>query len=209
MDIKAVIFDLDGVLVSTDDMHRRAWEKLAKRLGIPFDDETNRKLLGLSRMESLDIILGGRPFTAEQKQELAEEKNQSYRELISQMTPADVSFDVLLTLNTLKAQGFLTAIGSSSKNAPVIVEKTSLGRFFDAIADGNCITRSKPDPEVFLKAAEMLEISPENSMVIEDAEAGIAAARAGGFYCASIGQAAKMQLGDFKLDKLSDILGIV
>ena len=181
--INAIIFDLDGVICSTDRYHYLAWKELADSLGIPFDEQVNRQLRGVSRMESLEIILGdhGGEYTPQEKMVLAETKNEIYKRFLSAMTPGDLPEDVSLTLQTLRQRGYRLAIGSSSKNTRQILKQLGLGDFFDAVADGTQITRSKPDPEVFLLAASLLGVSPENAMVIEDAESGIRAAKAGGF----------------------------
>ena len=211
MDCKAIIFDLDGVLCSTDEYHYKAWKALADRLGIPFDRERNNLLRGVSRMQSLEIILeqSSCHYTDAEKKAFAEEKNALYRKLLAGMSPADLSDDVKSTLDTLRTTGFRLAVGSSSKNAPYILDQIGLGRYFDAVADGNCITHSKPHPEVFLKAAEMLDLSPGNCLVVEDAHAGVAAAKAGGFCCAAMGDAKDDQQADFHLTKFSDLIGIV
>ena len=191
MRYSGIIFDLDGVICSTDEYHYLAWKALADRLRIPFDRERNDLLRGVSRMQSLEIILekSGRSFTAAEKAALAEEKNSLYRRLLGRMSPADLPDDVRRTLGALRGAGLRLAIGSSSKNTPFILRQIGLEGFFDAVADGNCITRSKPDPEVFLKAAEMLGLSPRDCLVVEDAHAGVEAAAAGGFDCAAIGRA--------------------
>lgn len=154
--MKAFIFDLDGVIVSTDSLHYRAWKTLADRESIYFDEEINNRLRGVSRMESLEIILerATRSYTQEEKNEMAEYKNNVYRELLQVLTPADRLEGVTETLDALRQKGYKLAIGSSSKNTPVILQKIGYGSYFDAISDGNNITHSKPDPEVFLKAAE-------------------------------------------------------
>ena len=174
MRYSGIIFDLDGVICSTDEYHYLAWKALADRLRIPFDRERNDLLRGVSRMQSLEIILekSGRSFTAAEKAALAEEKNSLYRRLLGRMSPADLPDDVRRTLGALRGAGLRLAIGSSSKNTPFILRQIGLEGFFDAVADGNCITRSKPDPEVFLKAAEMLGLPPRDCLVVEDAVSG-------------------------------------
>ena len=181
MGIKGVIFDLDGVLCSTDECHYLAWKELADSLGIPFDETINRRLRGVSRMESLDIILqaAGRAFSSREKQALAARKNERYRRLLMKLTPADLPGGVRATLDELRRRGLRLAVGSSSKNTPLILQRLGLEDWFDAVADGNDITRSKPDPEVFLLAAERLRLPPGECMVVEDADAGIEAALAG------------------------------
>lgn len=180
--IKAVIFDLDGVIVSTDDCHFRAWKRMADEEGIYFDREINNRLRGVSRMASLDIVLerSKREYSESEKQELAERKNEYYKELICELTPDDILPGVMDKLENLKENGIKIAIGSSSKNTPIILKQIGLDGYFDAVSDGNNITHSKPDPEVFLKAAEMLNIPPEDCMIVEDADAGIEAGKRAG-----------------------------
>lgn len=208
--LTGIIFDLDGVLLNTDNFHYNAWKKLADRLGIYFDRTINNQLRGVSRMASLDIVLGdhGKDFTQEQKNALAEEKNNIYRQSLSQMTSKDVSDDVRLTLEKIRSAGLKTAIGSSSKNTKYILERTEITHYFDAVSDGNNITKSKPDPEVFLKAAEYLGLKPSECIVVEDAHAGIEAAKAGGFTAVAIGDARTHEKADYKIDNLKDILQI-
>ena len=183
--MRAVIFDLDGVLVRTDQAHDKAWRALAVRLGIPFDGRAAARLRGVSRMEALDIVLEGcgRSFTPAEKEALAAEKKERYRALIAEMTPADVAPDTTVTLKALRERGLLLAVASSSKNARFILERTGLTPYFHAVVDGTQIARSKPDPEVFLKAAQALGVSPAEALVVEDAAAGVRAARCGGGPC--------------------------
>lgn len=208
MNLTGIIFDLDGVLCFTDKYHYRAWKKLADRLGIYFDEKINDRLRGVSRMQSLEIILekSDRRYTDEEKALFAEEKNATYRELLAGMTPADVSEEVRNTLVKLKERGWGLAVGSSSKNASLILGKTDLVGYFDAVSDGNNITRSKPDPEVFLKAAEFLGRKPEECLVVEDSLAGIEAGIAGGFKTAAIGDAVRYKRADIQLASFSDLL---
>ena len=186
--IKAVLFDLDGVIVSTDHCHYRAWKRMADEEGIYFDEKINDRLRGVSRMASLDIVLerATRTYDAAEKAELAGRKNGYYRELISELTPADILPGAMENLNKLKRNGVLVAVGSSSKNTPIILKQIGLAGFFDAVSDGNNITHSKPDPEVFLKAAEMLGVLPAECLVVEDADAGIEAGRNGGMKTLSV-----------------------
>ena len=208
MDYKGIIFDLDGVICSTDEYHYRAWKALADRLGIPFDRERNNLLRGVSRMESLNIILekSDKAYTDDEKAAMAEEKNALYRQLLVQMSPADLSDDVRRTLDALRKAGLKLAIGSSSKNTPFILERIGLGGFFDAVADGNCITHSKPHPEVFLKAAEMLGLAPRTCIVVEDAHAGVEAAVSGGFACAAMGDARDDSRAAWHLRSFSELM---
>lgn len=209
--IYAIIFDLDGVICSTDRYHYLAWKALADRLGIPFDEQVNQKLRGVSRMESLEIVLGerGSDYSDEEKLALAEQKNDIYKSYLSSMTPGDLSKDVRMTLHTLRQRGYLLAIGSSSKNTRQILKQLGLGDFFDAVADGTQITRSKPDPEVFLLAASMLGVSPENAIVIEDAESGVRAATAGRFRTIGIRTDGNDPDSDISIKKLSNLIDIL
>ena len=206
--MKAFIFDLDGVLVSTDKYHYQAWKKMADDEGIYFDEKINDRLRGVSRMASLGIVLerAGRQYTEEEKVALANKKNDLYRDLLKKLIPADRLAGVTETLKKLRAEGFLLAVGSSSKNTPTILDKIGYGGYFDAVSDGNNITKSKPDPEVFVKAAEMLKLPAEECFVVEDAKAGIDAAKAGGFVSVGIGDAAHYDKTDYKISTISDIL---
>ena len=210
MKFKGVIFDLDGVLCFTDELHYRAWKMLADRLNIYFDREINNRLRGVSRMESLEIVFerASRDYTIAEKEAFAAEKNAYYVESLRTMSEKDVSDEVRTTLAALKERGIKIAIGSSSKNTPTILERIGLESAFDAVSDGNNITRSKPDPEVFLKAAEFLGLAPEDCLVVEDAVAGIDAGKAGGFVTAGIGEAAAYEKSDYKLRTLSDLLSL-
>ena len=210
--IKGLIFDLDGVLVFTDKFHYQAWKTMADELGVYFDETINHRLRGVSRMDSLEIILEryeGPDLSLREKEKLAEKKNEIYRTLLESMTPDDVTKEVRDTLTKLREKGYKLAIGSSSKNAKFILEKVELKDAFDAISDGNNITKSKPDPEVFLKAAEYLGLPPKACMVVEDAEAGIEAAKKGGMYAAGIGEAAKSINADKSLKTFSELVDIV
>lgn len=211
MQIKGIIFDLDGVIVSTDEYHYKAWKALADRLGIIFDREINNRFRGVSRLACMDILeeLSGKEYDNEQKQEYANWKNELYINLLSQMSPNDVSDEVKETLTILQKRGIRLAIGSSSKNAKYILQKLEMQEYFDAISDGTNIEKSKPDPEVFLKAADFLGISPEECLVVEDAVSGVDAARAGGMKTAVVGDAAEKQYGDFILNSFSDIVSII
>ena len=186
--IKAVLFDLDGVIVSTDRCHYRAWKRMADEEGIFFDEKINDRLRGVSRMASLEIVLerASRSYTEEEKVALAARKNDYYRDLIRELTPSDILPGAMENLNELKENGILVAVGSSSKNTPLILRRIGLDAFFDAVSDGNNISRSKPDPEVFLKAAEMLGTDPADCLVVEDADAGIEAGRRGGMKTLSV-----------------------
>lgn len=208
--LKGIVFDLDGVIVSTDHYHYLGWKHVADESGIYFDESINNRLRGVSRMESLEIMLERYDGTMTEREKLAmtERKNGYYRELLSTMTPGDLSQEVKSALEILRERGYKLAIGSSSRNAGFILERIGLKDSFDALSDGNNISRSKPDPEVFLKAAEMLGEAPAELLVVEDAVAGIEAAKAGGFHSAAIGDAAKAGTGEYRLETFGDILQI-
>lgn len=211
MKYKGVIFDLDGVICSTDHYHYLAWKALADRLGAYFDETINNRLRGVSRMASLEIVLEryDGELSEEEKLAAAEEKNNTYRELLKQMSPADLAPEVKATLDWLRAQGLLLGIGSSSKNTKFILERIGLGGYFDAISDGTNITRSKPDPEVFLKGAAFLGLEPKDCLVVEDAKAGIEAALAAGMDAAAIGDAVSCGLATYNLTRFSDLIDCV
>lgn len=212
MKIRAVIFDLDGVIVSTDQFHYQAWKKIADKLGIGFDERINDKLRGVSRTESLELILEqdkSVSLSRKEKETLARQKNEEYRKLLQQLTPSHVSPEVKKTLEILRERGYKTAIGSSSKNTLFILEKIGLFSAFDAIADGTNITKSKPDPEVFLKAAELLWELPEHCLVVEDAEAGIQAAKSAGMKAAAVGAAISCEQADYRWNNIVELLNVL
>ena len=211
--IHAVIFDLDGVIVSTDDCHYRAWKMMADSQSIPFDREINERLRGVSRMESLEIILerSNRTYTQNEKEALATQKNEAYKLLIQELTPSDMLPGAMKTLEDLRSRGIRIAIGSSSRNTPIILKQIGLSGYFDAVADGNEIHHSKPDPEVFLLAVKKLKVPAENCLVVEDADAGVEAALAGGMRVLGVGSAARNPRATFsaaslEVAKLSNLL---
>lgn len=210
MDSKGIIFDLDGVICSTDRYHYLAWKNMADDIGVYFDETINNRLRGVSRMDSLEIILENYDgeLSQKEKQELAEKKNEIYKELLKQMTQKDLTREVKETLDELRGQGKKLAIGSSSKNAKFILHQIGLGEYFDAVSDGTNIAKSKPDPEVFQKAAEFLSLDSADCLVVEDARAGILAAHNGGFKSAGIGEAATSEYVTYPLGRFSDLLKI-
>lgn len=205
--IEAVIFDLDGVICHTDQYHYQAWKTIADRLSIPFDERINARMRGVSRLESLEILLeqSGKNFSQEEKERLAEEKNRIYQAFLRKMTPADLERKTFRALNTLREMNLKLAIGSSSRNTALILHRLGLDGFFDAVADGTQIKHSKPDPEVFLLAASLLGVQPSRALVVEDAPAGIQAAKAGGFLAAGLGDAAQVFETDFPISALNDL----
>ena len=208
MGLRGIIFDLDGVIVSTDEQHYLGWQALADRLGIPFSREVNSRFRGVSRMACMNILeeLGGKHYTDSEKIAYADWKNEYYRELLAQMSSDDLSQEVRSTLDALRARGLKLAVGSSSKNAKFILQRIGLSDYFDAVSDGTNISRSKPDPEVFLKAAEYLCLTPSDCLVVEDAVSGVEAAHAGGMKAATVGDAAGRGCGDFILSRFADLL---
>lgn len=211
MKIDAVIFDLDGVIVSTDDCHYKAWKKMADEEGIYFDKSINNRLRGVSRMASLEIILerSSKSYSEPEKQQLAERKNNYYKSLIRTLTPDDILCGATELTKKLRTNGIKLAIGSSSKNTPIILEQIGLNDYFDAISDGNNIVNSKPNPEVFLKAADMLCTAPSHCLVVEDADAGIVAAKAGGMYAAAVGAAKGNPKADISSDSVADLYDLI
>ena len=211
MGLRGIIFDLDGVIVSTDEQHYLGWQALADRLGIPFSREVNSRFRGVSRMACMNILeeLGGKHYTDSEKIAYADWKNEYYRKLLAQMSPADLSQEVRSTLDALRARGLKLAVGSSSKNAKFILQRIGLSDYFDAVSDGTNISRSKPDPEVFLKAAEYLGLTPSDCLVVEDAVSGVEAAHAGGMKAATVGDAAGRGCGDFILSRFADLLAYI
>lgn len=191
MKIHACIFDMDGVIVDSARYHFKAWCELALDLGIDFTEADNEALKGLSRVDSLELILqkGNLFLDNDTKLALMERKNAQYLGLIAAMTPEEVLPGVREFLIELDAQGIRIALGSSSRNATKILEAVNLSEFFDVVIDGNKVTYSKPDPEVFLKGAEEMNVKPETTVVFEDALSGIEAARAGGFRVIGVGKA--------------------
>ncbi|MFN4027539.1 MAG: beta-phosphoglucomutase [Flavobacterium sp.] len=192
MSKKAFIFDLDGVIVDTAKYHFLAWQKLAQELGIEFTPEHNEELKGVSRVRSLDIILalGHIEASQEDKNKWLIQKNEDYLSYLVDMDESEILPGVLHVLEFIKEKKQLIALGSASKNARPILEKTGILHFFDAIVDGNDVSNAKPDPEVFLKAAQLLNVSNENAIVFEDSVAGIQAANIANMISVGIGDAA-------------------
>lgn len=208
---KGIIFDLDGVICHTDHYHYLAWKEVADELGIYFDETINNRLRGVSRKESFEIILEkyNKEMSEEEKESWLTKKNDKYKELLKNMSPADLSEEVKDTLDRLRNKGMKLGIGSSSKNAGFILGQLGLGDYFDGISDGNNISRSKPDPEVFLKAAQYLELEAEDCLVVEDAVAGLEAAAAGNMDSAAIGDATTSDIAKYRLNSFADLLKAV
>ncbi len=206
--IKGIIFDLDGVLVSTDEMHYQAWKRLAEELGITgFTREDNRRQRGVSRMASLEVVLekADRAYSEEEKAELAERKNNYYLELLEHMDDSALLEGVKPVLEKLKDRKLLLAVGSASKNAPAILEKTGLTPYLDKVSCGLDTTKSKPDPEVFLVAAKKLGLPPEECLVVEDSAAGIQAAAAGNMKSLGVGPFYNALNADYEAEALCKV----
>ena len=201
------LFDLDGVLVDTAVYHYKAWKALANRLGFDFTEAQNEHLKGVNRMRSLEMILdwGKVSKTEAEMLELAAGKNAEYVEMISKMTAEEVLPGTLQLLEELKAANIKIALGSASKNSGMILERTNLAHYFDAIIDGNHVNASKPDPEVFLKGAEALGLEPANCIVFEDAQAGVQAAINGGMKVVGVGQQNNLEGANMVIKDLSQI----
>ena len=206
--IKGIIFDLDGVLVSTDELHYQAWKRLADELGITgFTREDNERQRGVSRMASLEVVLekSEKTYTEEEKIALAEKKNSYYLELLQNMDQSATLEGVYGVLSFLKQRNLLLSVGSASKNAPVILDKTSLSPYLNQVSCGLDTTKSKPDPEVFLVAAHKMGLEPGDCLVVEDSAAGIQAAKAGGMRSLAVGPFYQTLGADYAYPGLSKV----
>jgi beta-phosphoglucomutase len=213
--IKAVIFDLDGVIVDTAHYHFIAWQRLAQELGVTFTEKDNERLKGVSRMKSLEIILeiGGLSLNHEKKEELATKKNGWFVEYIEAIRPEEIFKGVKEMLQSLRAKGYRVALASSSKNAETVLRLLNIKELFDAVVDGTMITHSKPDPEIFLLAAQKIGVEPSQCIVFEDAEAGVEAALAARMKCVGVGSADQLgkanaivkTTSDFGIDQLNTL----
>lgn len=203
----AVLFDLDGVLVDTAELHFRSWRRIAAELGVPFDRARNEPLRGLGRMESLERLLGPRAgeFSAARKQALADAKNDAYLALVGGLTPGDLLPGVVDLLRGLRERGVPLAVASSSRNTRAVLERLGVAGCFAAIVDGNDAPRSKPDPQVFLRAAERLGVPPAACIVIEDAASGVAAARAAGMRVIGVGPAERVGAAERVVASLAEL----
>lgn len=207
MKISACIFDLDGVIVDTARYHFQSWKKLADSLGVPFTEQDNEQLKGVSRMQSLDIILGLGNLKMDQasREELADEKNSGYLNYIRALSPADIFPGVRLLLEDLKNNHIRIALGSSSRNAGLILRKLGLTDLFDKVVDGNDVIAAKPDPSIFLAAADALGVLPGETIIFEDALAGVEAALAGGFRCIGVGSSGLLDKAGIVLHSLEGL----
>jgi len=205
--ISACIFDMDGVLVHTEMHHFFAWKRLAKTLGFTIDEEFNEKLKGVSRTVCIDLILehGGIQKTQHEKNKLAEQKNKWFLESVSSINENDVLPGVIDFLQDLRKNSYKMAVGSASKNAPLLLEKMGITSFFDAIIDGNKIQNAKPHPEVFLRAAQELAIDPFECVVFEDAQSGVEAAKTAGMFCVGVGDPVVLFKADVCIQNFVDM----
>lgn len=206
--MKGAIFDLDGVIVDTAKYHYLAWKELAEELGFFFSENDNERLKGVSRMRSLEILLevGGITATEEEKLEFAKRKNERYIELLQNLNKSELLEGAEEYLKSLRKDGILISLGSASKNAPFILEKLQIADLFDAIVDGNSVSKAKPDPEVFLKAAQMLGLPAEDCCVFEDSQAGIEAARRAGCSVVAIDKGGVLEDADKYVKCLGELL---
>ncbi|MBX2962912.1 MAG: beta-phosphoglucomutase [Cyclobacteriaceae bacterium] len=203
----ACIFDLDGVIVDTARYHFLAWQKLAKELGINFSEADNERLKGVSRIESLNIILslGGISLSYEEKEKLATRKNQWFVDYIMAMKPDEIFAGAKALFDDLHRHQIKVGLASSSKNARTVLAKLELEKYFDAIVDGTMIENSKPDPEIFLKAAKLLQANPDDCIVVEDAEAGVESALRAGMRCVGIGSTEQLGKANHVVDHIKKI----
>ena len=207
MNLKACIFDLDGVIVDTAKFHFQSWKMLADKIGASFDHEINEQLKGVSRLTSLQTILNlnGIVVSDEEKEKLAIEKNDWFVDMVNTMTREETLPGVVQFLDILDQNGIKTAVGSASKNAILALTKIDLIDRFDTIIDGSMVSEAKPNPEVFLKAASNINVAPENCVVFEDAIAGVEAALNGGMRCIGIGDSAILEKSDLVIQSFLDI----
>ncbi len=203
--IQAFLFDLDGVLTDTSEHHYQAWKRLAEELGISFTREDNEALRGVSRRQSLALLLKGRPVSEDEAEQLMQHKNSFYLDLVRHMQPGDLLPGAADLLRELRTANLRAAIVSSSKNAPLVIERLGIGALVDWIVDGNAPARSKPAPDLFLLAAEKLRLPPAACIVVEDAAAGIEAAQAAGMRAIGLGPQERVGAADLVLPNLSGV----
>lgn len=205
--IKACIFDLDGVVVDTAKYHYLAWKQLAADLGFDFSPEENERLKGVSRMTSLNILLeiGKINVNEEEKIKLAEKKNREYLKFITKMKPDEIFPGVKDFIKKLKDKGIKVALGSASKNAQTILKQLNIQNLFEEVVDGNMVTKAKPNPQIFLIGAELLNTNPVECMVFEDAVAGLEAAHNAGMKCVGVGDPNILNMADYNITGFENI----
>jgi beta-phosphoglucomutase len=213
--IKAVVFDLDGVITDSTGYHLLSWQQAAAEKGFELDPEIHEQLKGLTRQASLDVILGSqkRQFSEQEKASILQRKQECYQEFVQHMTVRDMLPGAEQLLRQIKAQGRRLGVASASKNASLILERLSLRPLFDAVVDGNQITRSKPDPEVYTKALDLLCVGPFEAVAVEDAAAGVSAAKAAGIWCVGVGSVEYLAEADLVVESIAqlsvdDLLGL-
>ena len=212
MKFDGIIFDLDGVLCRTDRYHLAAWSELASELGLELPPDIAERTRGIGRMESLELVLGplAARLTPDEKERLGEKKNRMYIEQLKHLSPEDIEPGAVEALTALHERGAKLAVASSSRNAPLITERLGFNGLLDAAVDGSMISRSKPDPEVFLKAAELLGCEPARCAVVEDAQSGIDAARSGGFFSIAYTCPPRLLEGcDARIQNLAELLPLL
>lgn len=207
--MRGIVFDLDGVLTDTAEYHYQAWKALGEKIGIPFDRAFNENLKGISRMDSLERILElghkENDYTQAEKEVLASDKNEHYKELILEITPKDLLPGIKAFIEAAKARGLRLALASASKNGPVILERLGMTDYFEAVVDPSTLEHGKPDPEIFTKGAELLGLPAEECVGIEDAQAGIAAINAAGMFSVGVGSAESMKEADLFVESTADL----
>lgn len=208
MNIKACIFDLDGVIVDTAKYHYLAWKRLAEEMGFEFSEDHNERLKGVSRMRSLEILLevGNITKSLDEMEALATKKNDWYVDYIRELRPDEILPGVQKFLDEIRGLGIKTAIGSASKNTPLILERLNLAGYFDAVIDGTKVSKAKPDPEVFIKGADELGVNPSECIVFEDAQAGIEAAKNGNMFCVGVGKPENLEGYDYLIPGFDGLL---
>ncbi|KGX90348.1 beta-phosphoglucomutase [Pontibacillus halophilus JSM 076056 = DSM 19796] len=204
---KAIIFDLDGVITDTAEYHYLAWKQLADDLGLPFDRNSNERLKGISRMESLELILeaGNKELGHDEKERLAHKKNEHYKELIQQITPDDLLPGIVSFLTELSEAGFKIGMASASKNAQEVVRRLEVTSFFHVIVDAASVKKGKPDPEIFLTAAQLLEVEPNACIGVEDAQAGVQAIKSANMFAIGVGEARHLSEADWLVTSTEEL----
>lgn len=209
MEVKGIIFDLDGVITDTAEFHYRAWQDLGKKIGISFNRAFNENLKGISRMDSLNLILehGNKvnTYSEAEKEALATDKNEDYKILIEEITPKDILPGIQTFLDDCIAKGLKLALASASKNGPAILNNLNLTDYFEVVVDPASLKKGKPDPEIFLKAAELLNLKPSECIGLEDAEAGITSINAAGMFSVGVGSPESMKEADLFVENTKDL----